>query len=280
MHLKTFSRHLGLCLLAGLLLLSALHPAQAADRERLRAFVNTIGYDVMLESMGQSARAAPRMLGVPDGAFGLAWEKAATEAFDRDGLVADALTLLEPTLNDRLLNHAVEFYASPLGARLVEAENAAHMADDATSRAEGQKLVEAMAAEGSDRADLLNRMSLAVGGPDTGVRIAIELRVRFLTAADAAGVVRLRVDTDALRARLEAQSDELRAAILKASLISSAYTYRDFTDDEVRAYVEALENPDMALVYQLLQAVQFELQARRYEDLAAILARLTPAQEL
>jgi hypothetical protein len=51
-------------------------------------------------------------------------------------------------------------------------------------------------------------------------------------------------------------------------MASSAYAYQDFSDEEVRSYVRALETPLMQEVYELLNAVQYEITANRFEALA------------
>ena len=51
-----------------------------------------------------------------------------------------------------------------------------------------------------------------------------------------------------------------------------------FTPD--RAEVLALEHPDMKKVYDLMNAVQYEIMANRFEDLARRLSGLTPSSEL
>ena len=50
--------------------------------------------------------------------------------------------------------------------------------------------------------------------------------------------------------------------------------------EDLRAYVAALEHPIMARVYELMNAVQYEILANRFEVLAARMRGLTPAQEL
>ena len=56
--------------------------------------------------------------------------------------------------------------------------------------------------------------------------------------------------------------------------------YQSFSDEELLAYTEALEDPQMQEVYQLMNAIQFEIMANRFEVLAAEMANLQPGQEL
>ena len=60
------------------------------------------------------------------------------------------------------------------------------------------------------------------------------------------------------------------------ALASSAYTYQAFSDDEISAYADALENPKMQKVYALMNAVQFEIMADRYEQMASGDERTAP----
>jgi Uncharacterized protein conserved in bacteria (DUF2059) len=255
--------------------------AQAADRARLEAFLNVTGFDIALESIKLSAASAPEMLGLDTDAFGDDWTRLADDIFETETLHGMALDILEQTLSDDLLAHAAEFYASDLGQRLVVAENASHMMeDDAAKTAQGEAIVAQLVADGSDRLNSLNRMNAAVDTAGNGVRALQEIQLRFLIAAEAAGVIELRMDIEDLRGMMQQQEGELRRAMQSSGLSGAAYTYRDFSDVEVLAYAKALEHPDMKLVYELMNAVQYEIMANRFEKLAARMAELHPGTEL
>jgi hypothetical protein len=265
---------------ACLALICAASLAQAADRDRIRAFLDVTGFDVALDSIRLSAGAAPQMLGVDPKVFGAPWTRMADEVFDTDLMRAAAEDILAQTLDDALLNHGAEFYATDLGQRLVAAENASHMDDDEATREKGRALVADMVAEGSPRLALLRRMNQAVDVGGTSVRALQEIQFRFLIAASAAGLLDLRVDPGDLRAIMAQQEGEMRRAIQASALAGAAWTYRDFTDAEVEAYAEALEDPEMSRLYELMNAVQFEIMAGRFEVLASRMSELEPGQEL
>ena len=269
-------------LVLGLVLsLASFWPAQAADRARLEAFLTVTGFDVALESIKLSAASAPEMLGLDTDAFGDDWTRLADDIFETETLHDMALDILEQTLSDDLLAHAAEFYASDLGQRLVVAENASHMMEDDTAKsAQGEAIVAQLVADGSDRLNSLNRMNAAIDTSGHGVRALQEIQLRFLMAAAAAGVIELRIDIEDLRGMMREQEGELRRAMQKSGLSGAAYTYRDFSDAEVLAYAKALEHPDMKLVYELMNAVQYEIMANRFEKLAARMADLHPGTEL
>ncbi|MCB1365565.1 MAG: DUF2059 domain-containing protein [Rhodobacteraceae bacterium] len=255
--------------------------ARAADRARIEAFLDVTGFDVALDSIALSAADAPAILGLDAGEFGPEWSRLSREVFDTGAMRDMALSILEQTLDDAVLNHAVEFYASDLGQRLVKAENAAHMMeDDAAKQREGMEIVAGLVEQGAPRLDLLKRMNRAIDAADTSVRALQEIQFRFLMAASAAGVIELRADPDELRAMMQRNEGRLRRAMQQSALAGSAYTYQGFSDADLRAYAEALEQPDMQKVYELLNAVQYEIMANRFEALAARMSGLRPGQDI
>ena len=255
--------------------------AQSADRDRIQAFLQVTGFDVALDSISLSAGSAPQMLGLPPGTFGSDWTRLTEEVFDHDLMRDMALNILEQTLETDKLNHAVAFYASDLGQRLVESENASHLVEDDESKgAEGRALISEMVRQGANRLEIIKQMGAAIDSTSSGVRAVQEIQYRFLLAASAAGVVDLQVDADELRAMLEAQAGPLRLALQENALANAAYTYQAFSDEDLQSYVTALEHPDMQNVYELLNAVQYEIMANRFEVLATRMAELHPGQDI
>jgi hypothetical protein len=254
---------------------------KAADRDRVEAFLNVTGFDVALDSIALSAADAPAMLGMSASDFGESWTDVAEQVFDTGLMRGMALDILEQTLSDDDLAHAAGFYASPLGMRLVEVENASHMvADDESKQARGEELVAAMVAEGDERLDVLVQMNAAVDSGDVAVRAVQEIQLRFLLAASAAGVLEQDFDEETLRALMQESEGELRLSLRRSGLAAAAYTYRDISDEDLRAYLEALEDPQMQRVYELMNAVQWEIMGNRYEALAVRMAGIAGGQDL
>ncbi|TDE34521.1 DUF2059 domain-containing protein [Antarcticimicrobium sediminis] len=268
-----------LILFAGLASFAA--PTRAAERGRIEAFLQVTGFDVALDSIAFSAGAAPKMLGIEPGLFGSEWERLSKEVFDTAEMQGLGLDILEPTLRDEALNHAAEFYASDLGQRLVAAENhSQRLEDDSAKQAEGKQILADLRDSDPGRIKALERMNGSIDAAGASLRAMQEIQFRFLMAASAAGVVELRTDADELRALLKQNEAELREAIRASALAGSAFTYRDFTDEEIVAYTEALDHPLMQEVYELLNATQYEIMANRFEVLAARMAELRPGQDI
>ena len=263
------------------LLVAMTGPARAADRDKVTAFLNVTGFDVALDSLRLSASAAPTMLGVDPGAFGIQWTRLADKVFDTTLMRGMALDLLEQTLSDDLLDHAAGFYASDLGQRLVQVENDSHMMeDDGLKQEEGQMLIAAMVEAGSPRLEVIKRMNRAIDTAGASTRALQEIQFRFLMAATSAGVIELQMDAEELRGFLKAQEGQMCLSIQQSALAGAAYTYQSFSDEDLEAYTEALEHPDMQRVYELMNAVQWEIMANRFETLAGEMAGLEPGQDI
>ncbi|MEC8197367.1 MAG: DUF2059 domain-containing protein, partial [Pseudomonadota bacterium] len=261
-------------------LFALMSAAQAADRAKVEAFLKVTGFDVAIDSIALSATSAPDLLGMNQGDFGAQWTAMAEDVFDTDFMQNRALDILEATLEDDLLAHAAAFYASDLGQRLVDVENSSHMADDEEKDLVGNAVLADLEAKDDPRVDLFRRMSVAIDPNAIGPKAMTEIQVRFILAASYAGVIELRTDEDGLRALLNENAEEMAEAIETSSLANAAYTYRDFTLEELVEYTEALEHPDMMTVYELMNAVHFEVMSNRFEALALRMGDIQPVQDL
>lgn len=259
-------------------------PAVADRDEDIAAFLTITGFDVALDSIALGAEGAPAILGQDPGEFGVVWQKMVREVMKPSEIRATAIDMLSQTLTPDLLDHAMEFYGSDLGQRLVAAENGSHMEKGEDGKDEaGEAIVAALVRagpEGRDRLEYFRRMNLAIDPQGMTVRAMQEIQIRFLLAAAGAGVIQLKMDEPDLREMFKQQEPQIRASLLRGALANAAYTYQAFEDADVRAYTEALEDPKMQSVYELMNAVHYEIMAQRFEMLAAKMASLRPSQEL
>ncbi len=255
-------------------------PAKAVERGHVEAFLDVTGFDVVLDSIAYSAAHAPALLGHEAEDFGQDWTRISGEVFASPIMRNMAIEMLSQTLTPELLGHAASFYASDLGLRLVEVENAAHAEDNSDKkRLEGQAILNNLP-HGDPRRAVFGRMSMAIDGSGQSLRAVQEVMVRFLMTASHAGALGYRIDEDALRALLKEDEPAMRADIEAGGLANAAYTYRNISTDDLIAYAEALEHPMMQQVYELMNAVQFEIMANRFETLAVKLSDIHPGEEL
>lgn len=261
---------------------AAMHmPAKAAERADVETFLQVTGFDVALESIRLSADSAPLMLGQDKTQYGPQWEHTVSDLFTTEKMRGLAIDILSETLSDKALQHGIAFYGSDLGQRLVEVENTSHMIEaNDIKKAQGARLIAEMQDSQPERLSAMTALITALDSTDQAIVAMQELQVRFLLAASAAGVIELRMDEADMRAAFDTQAPELRKSMRESALSSAAFTYRDISDADVRAYAKALEHPDMQELYHLMNAVQFEVTADRFEALAVQMGKLKTAQDL
>ncbi|MEC7761644.1 MAG: hypothetical protein VX874_07015 [Pseudomonadota bacterium] len=252
----------------------------AADRETSREFLEVTGFDVAITSMQEGAMNGPGIAGADPDAFGSEWVRLSRQVFEPDAMIEDTLDMMEAIMPQELVDHGMAFYGSDLGQRLVAAENAAHVVSDERQMAEGEMIVTHLADDNPERIEEYRKMTTAIGGVEQSTRAIIEIQLRYTMAAMAAGASDFQYSEAELREMLSRQTDQLEAAISTSGVFGSAYVYQDFTDDEVVAYREALEDPQMQQVYEILNGIQYEIMGDRYEELAARLAELTPQTDI
>ncbi|MCB1357066.1 MAG: hypothetical protein KDK53_11415 [Maritimibacter sp.] len=254
--------------------------ARAAEREVYRAFLETTGFDVAITSLQQDAMSGPGMSGQEANEFGSQYVALAEKVFDPDLMLNRAIDMMAAVMPDALVQHGADFYASDLGQRLVAVENASHMAPSEERRTEGEAIVRDLARSNPDRLADYQAMMDSIGGVDASVRSIVEVQIRYLLAAMAAGTVDFEFSEAELRAIMAEQEPAMKTEIARNSIIGAAYTYRDMSDEDMRAYREALEDPMMQQVYEALNAIQYQVMAERYEVLAGQIAGLAPQTEL
>lgn len=254
--------------------------ASASDETEIRSFLKITGFDVAIESIQLGAMAGPALTGEDPDVFGRQWQELAEEVFEPKSMLDDAIEMLSAVLPQDVLDHGMAFYESPLGQRLVEVENESHMTEDEVKYSEGADIVAELLDSGDLRVQVYKAMGDAIGSTDTAIRSLIEIQVRYLLAAMAAGASELEMNENDLRGILQSQTDIMRDGIEENSLVANAYAYRDVSEADLIDYLSALQDPKMGQVYEILNAVQFEIMANRYETLASRLGELSPEQEL
>ncbi|MDC0737179.1 DUF2059 domain-containing protein [Cognatishimia sp. SS12] len=255
-------------------------PVKAANRADVERFLQITGFDVAVESIAQDAEDAPEMLGLEAGAFGATWSLLADEIFDVEGMMTQAVDILEQTLDQELLDHAVGFYDSALGQRLVKSENLSVLDDGALKQIAGQQIIAEMVETGDPKIEYFQRMNVAIDPEGVGLRAMQQIQVRFLVAASRAGVIEEDLDEEMLWSQLDANRAETLRSVHAAGLAGAAYTYQGFSADEILAYTEALEHPKMQTVYELMNAVHYQIMGDRFDEISKHLDSLQPSEEL
>ena len=252
--------------------------AVAAERAEIREFLQVTGFDVAITSVQSQMKDAPVMLGLPEDEFAQNWQAQVADLYEEAKLQDLAMTMLEPNLSDKMREEAVAFYGSDLGQRLVAVENASHVEESSPEReAEAEAILSDVS---KTRRAELERLAFGIDAQGVSARAVQDIQVRFLMAASKAGLFEVELDEGMLRAQMATGYEALREELRAANLAHAARVYQEFSDEEIARYADALAEPEMQRVYELLNAVQYEVMANRLERLAPRLAKLRQGQEI
>lgn len=265
--------------------LASATPLQASDHQlgkpQIVEFLQVTGFDEALNSIAFSAGQAPSIIGMDARSYGASWDRFTKEIFDPAHMRDTAIGILQDQLSPDAMKFAMDFYGSPLGQDLVRAENAAHsVVDSEVSLEAGMRIVSLLVRDSDPKLALLRRMGQAVDAGGVAVQAIQDVQLRFVFAAVDAGLITLQVDPSKLREEFTADQVSLRLALAESALAQNAYTYQGFTLAELTDYAAALEHPLMQTVYALLNAVQYEIQAERFEALAVRMAEYESGEDL
>lgn len=254
--------------------------ALAADRAAAARFVEVSGFDKALASIPPAVMEGGAAFGGGEDAFTQQWKRAVKDVFDLEGIEAQALDMMEAILPDDSLALATDFYASPLGLRLVAVENETYSLAVSDRAAAGQRLLEEAEKDDPERVALIRAFVDSAQDLDHAVQVTFEIQLRYLLTAMASGAIEPGPSEEELRMILEAQAPQLKQAYADYMLRASMFTYREISNEDMRAYTEALDGAALTEVYEVLNGIYAEILAQRFEALAVHLGAIEPEDDL
>lgn len=206
-----------------------------------RALTVATGMDAVVEDLAPSLIAGFEQTGLPD-AYAAAAATAAEGAFAAEPMLAAIGAALDRTLDASERGAVAGFYESALGARILAFEKAAVGAD----RRPGYDaaLADAAVALEADpaRAEIIDAINEAIYAAEFG-----EYFARTILRAMLTGLLSSRSDSPTVDSEtLEALVDEQMAAVSSATeglvRLSTAYAYREASDEDLELYRDFLRS--------------------------------------
>lgn len=175
----------------------------------------------------------------------------------------------------------IEFFASPLGQRIVNLELSARRAllDDDIEAASRQR-VEEMRAGADPRFTLLEDYVAANHLIDLNVSSALNANMAFFRGLAAAGAFAEGMPEEEMLAQVWSQEDEVRAETETWMLTYVAVAYAPLADDELRAYTQFSMTPEGAALNRALFAGFDAIFSKVSNDLGRAVGRRASGTEL
>lgn len=255
-------------LLVGQVAAQPLSTAELVDKSGLSAVIEKLPEELKLglaQSIEQGAPVPPNKVQVIH------------DAYDEAYAPTRVRTMIESKLEGQLsadeLARIAKFLDSDLGQRLTKAETAA-------AGAETSKHVEAHARElmadlgkNTHRLALFKGLDRAMGSTELGASIAIGgiLAQNYALLAQTPPAPG-KPSFEEVRAEIEKHRFQITAQIAEMSLIGSAYTYRDFSDEDIQNYLAFANSPAGQAYFGKIGKVLAEVMVACAGDVGGLLA--------
>ncbi len=199
------------------------------------------------------------------------------DAYDEAYAPTRVRSMLEAKLEGQLsadeLGRIAEFLDSDLGQRLTEAETAAAGADTAKHIESHARELMADLGKNAHRLALFKGLDTATGGTELGTSIAIGgiLAQNYALLAQTPPAPG-KPSFEEVRAEIEKHRFQITAQIAEMSLTGAAYTYREFSDQDIEAYLAFANSPAGQAYFRKIGKVFAEVMVACAGDVGSLLA--------
>lgn len=212
----------------------------AAQAQTTDDLYDTLQMDAYVEIMVDEALNATGDLEATflGGSGGPAWEAAVTAIFDAEVHKTEVRAAFNAALADADIAALHQFWSSPTGQSVLEAELAARTAMSDEDVEEAARFAGSeLAAEGSDLFQEIQALSTAFGLIDRNVEVALNTQLRFFLAFGARANVPTLQDEGQVVAMIWAQEGEIRADIILWLNGFGALAYTALDPELMQAYI-------------------------------------------
>jgi len=259
-----------------LVLWPALGAAQELDRAR--ALLRLIGFDIATRQVEAEFQRPPGRF--PD-EMQQAWRVAAEGRFRADEIFETAAVRMDGKLAPDQVAALEDYLSDGLGARVTALEAAAQDPDNA-ARVEAEKHVylNGLDDDFAGRFALLKDCAQALQMVETSVAMVLNVSYSISSGMMATGQLEgLTSEEDILEA-LALQEPQIRAVVEQNVITSLAFTYRELTDAELRAYSEFLQTEPARAIYSVMDRAIEEVVRRDSRALGRDLIQLSQQEQL
>lgn len=220
-------------------------PFAAADPALNRELIKKAGIEAVVmqipDAMASAVQQMEQQGTKVDDKFRSGWVKASKTAFRADRII-DAIAKSLEKLTDEERRGVIAYYDTPAGKRIRALEEKASTAEaQAEIAAYAQKFM--ADAKNGERVKLYQQIDEATNASAVGTELG--MRMAHITAIGMVNAAKgpVNVDTVLLEKQIELQRPQMAQQMKQTMLISSAYTYRELSVAEIKAYLKFLKTP-------------------------------------
>ncbi len=174
------------------------------------------------------------------------WPEAVETTFSEKHLEDGFIEQLSGKITPKEYQAIRQFLESDFGRRVTRLEVDAHALDVSELNARGAEVAKSIA---PDRIRVIKEMIDAIGGVESGLTIAMNSSFAMLKGMQAGGAIPLQLPDEDIRKFLKESEPKMRQEIGALLALSTAYTYKDLSDEELKFYVDFLNSPAGKAMY-------------------------------
>ena len=252
--------------------------AAAQELEQSRALLRLIGFDVAARQVEAEFQHPPDRF---PGEMQAAWRVAAEGRFRAEEIFETAAVRMDGKLDADEIAALEDYLSDGLGARVTALEAAAQDPDNAARvEAEKQAYLDGLGSGFMERFELIKDCAQALQMVETSVAMVLNVSYSISSGMMASGQLPgLTSEEDILEA-LAMQEPKIRSVVEQNVISSLAYTYRELTDAELRAYAEFLQTEPARAIYSVMDRAIEEVVRRDSRALGRDLIELSTQERL
>lgn len=260
-----------------LIIVTAL-PARASQTANL---LELIGFDSAVESFVTALQSPADQLSGGDPSMAVAWELAAEELFPKEDVLEEVVTMIDGAMKAHDIERAIGFFNTRLGKLVTQMEVEAQTGfDPQLVDAEGTRILENLIENDPARLELYTEMLDALSAVDIGVASAMNMNVAIYSGMSRSGQMQFQLSDAEILELVSSQHDQLRATIQQSVYVNTAFTYRDLSDADLRAYTDFLISEAGQGLYGAIHRATEDVYGRRAEQFGKRLMELQGVKEL
>lgn len=248
---------------AGWFALLALLPAPAAfaaEPSRGAAMLELLGFDTAIRSFVEEVKSTDPGIDTEDPEFDAARAEIADRIFQPDILFAAIAARVDDKFDDAEYDALEAYFSEGVGLRVTEAEEYAQSPENQAERvAETPGIIEDLLQNNPERLDQIERMIAAMDVVGSGTAMAMNLGYAMISGMAGTGKLPGGLTDDQILRMLNNRRDQIEAEVLNGAILSTAYTYRDISNEDMADYLAFLESDLGRKLYSVIENAQVEV---------------------
>lgn len=234
--------------------------AMAAEPSRGAAMLQLLGFDTAIRSFVDKVKSTDPGIDTDDPEFDAARAEIADRIFQPDLLFQAIAAHVDDKFDDAEYDALEAYFSQGVGLRVTEAEKYAQAPENQAERAaETPGIIEDLLENNRERLDQIERMIEAMDVVGSGTAMAMNLGYAMISGMAGTGKLPGGLTDDEILRMLNNRRDQIEAEVFNGAVLSTAYTYRNISNEDMADYLAFLESDLGRKLYSVIESAQVDV---------------------